>query len=340
VVQSPQPKDAKQWAKENLNGIITGLIPTFTLDMRDLNEKAIAFDIERTEKQGFHGFSIITEAGTTYDENKRLIDICVKHAKGRLLTVLLTTFPTLDENFEMVSYAASAGVDMIQLGYPAMWRPRSIEDVVRYTKEICAQARIPIILWAAEMWGWCGLLEDPSNYPIDLLRKCASIENVVAIKAGTRDPIALKEIYSMGIIPGTVSEPLWPLWIRKYNAQWGGISAYNHLYFCAEYFSLLRRGEWEQGMELYFRMLPIRELWSKLLSAEVGGSSSGWGWTGHNRLRWKYAAWLAGCNGGPLRGSFRIASSDMQRIRQAMMASNIPVTKDPDQLFFEGRNPS
>ena len=332
-------KESKDWAKEKLRGIITGLIPTFTRDMQSLNEKAIIHDIDEIAKQGFCGFSIITETGTTPAENKQLMEICARRARGKLLTVLLSTFPTLKENLEMTAFAHEAGVDMIQLGFPSMWRPSSTEDVLQYTQNICDVAKMPVILWAAEMWGWCGLLNDASNYPKDLLLKFSSLDNVVAIKAGTRDPGILKEIFAKGIIPGTVSEPLWPLWIRKFNAQWGGISEYNHLYFCAEYFKSLRAGDWNRGMELYFKMAPIRDLWGRLLRAEVGGTDVDWGWTGHNRLRWKYAAWLSGLNGGPLRGSFRIAPTDMVHIRKAMLASEIPVKSETDDKFFEGRNP-
>jgi dihydrodipicolinate synthase/N-acetylneuraminate lyase len=334
------PGEAKSWAKEKLNGIITALIPTFTNDFQDLNEKAITHDIDKIASQGFCGFSIVTEAGTTPDENKRFMEISVKQAKGKLLTVLLSTFSTLKENLEMATFAHDVGVDMIQLGYPAMWYPNSIDDVLQYTRKFSNVSKLPIILWAAEMWGWCGLLPDPSNYPKKLLLSFASIDDVVAIKAGTKNQEILREIFSTGIIPGTVSEPLWPLWISKFGAQWGGISEYNHLYYCTEYFKLLKAGHWDKGMDLYFKMAPIRDLWGKMLRSEVGGTELDWAWTGHNRLRWKYAAWLAGLNGGPLRGNFRIGSADMIRIRKAMMASGIPVTMDEDRRFFEGRNPA
>jgi 4-hydroxy-tetrahydrodipicolinate synthase len=335
------PKEAKIWAKEKLDGIITTLIPTFTSDMEGLNERAIVHDIHEIARQGYRGFSIVTEAGTTREETWKFIDLCAKHApKNNLLAVLLSTFSTRAENLEMVRYARDAGLDLIQLGYPAMWMPTSLEEVLKYTKQICKEAHIPVILWAAEMWGWCGLLDNPSNYPREFLLELASVDNIVAIKAGTKNREILKELFSKrGIIPGTVSEPAWPAWIRKFDAQWGGISMYHQLFFCPQYFKQMRSGAWEKGTELYFKMTPIRDLWQKMLRAEVGGVGHEWGWTGHNRLRWKYASWLTGLNGGPLRGNFRIAPMDMIHIRKAMVNSEIPVTADEDGKFFEGRKP-
>ena len=50
-----------------------------------------------------------------------------------------------------------------------------------------------------------------------------------------------------------------------------------------------------------------------------------------NRMLWKYAAWLNGFNGGPLRQpTMKINQSQMSAIRQALIASGIEVTKDDD----------
>ena len=38
------PNEAKAWAKENFKGIVTATIPTYTQDMKYLNEKAIAHE--------------------------------------------------------------------------------------------------------------------------------------------------------------------------------------------------------------------------------------------------------------------------------------------------------
>ncbi|TLX97422.1 MAG: dihydrodipicolinate synthase family protein [Thaumarchaeota archaeon] len=333
------PNEAKAWAKENFKGIVTATIPTYTQDMKYLNEKAIAHDIAQHIKQGFLGASIITEAGTSGEETKRFIDLCVKYSKGRLLTSLLTTFSTVDENLEMVKYARDAGVNMIQLGYPAMWRPSSVEDVLKYTQRICETSGLPTLLWASSMWGWCEMLEDPLNYPRDFLLKLAKIPNIIAMKQGTTDNNFWAEVYKTGVVPGHVVESLWPYWIQRFGGQWGGISVYNHVYYAPEYFRLLLDGDWQRGMELYMKMGPLRRSWEDVILVEVGGGNIPWGWTGHNRLRWKYMQWLVGLNGGPIRGWYRIDNAFMKKIRASMIASDIPITKDPDSKFFEGRNP-
>ncbi len=299
-----RPSEAKAWAKQNLKGIITSTIPTYTQDMKYLNEKAIAHDIDLHVKQGFLGTSIITEAGTNPDETKQFIDICVKHSKNRIMTSLLTTFSSPALNMEMAAYAKEAGVDLIQLGYPAMWHPNSLDEVVKYTEEVCKTSGLPTILWAANMWGWTELLPDPNNYPRELLLKLSDIPNIVGMKGATGDHKIWADIHSRGVVPGHVVESLWPFWMKKFGGQWGGISVYNHVYHAPQYFRLMLDGKFEQGMELYWKMAPVRKAWEEVILVEVGGNNP-WGWTGHNRLRWKYVQWLVGGNGSGPRSRLR-----------------------------------
>jgi 4-hydroxy-tetrahydrodipicolinate synthase len=60
-----------------------------------------------------------------------------------------------------------------------------------------------------------------------------------------------------------------------------------------------------------------------------------------HRMAWKYQAWLAGYNGGPLRmPTNRLIWKEMRAFRQALADSSLPVTSDPDEAFFVGRNPA
>ena len=59
------------------------------------------------------------------------------------------------------------------------------------------------------------------------------------------------------------------------------------------------------------------------------------------RFVWKYQGWLNGFNGGPLRQpQQRINDAQMKQLRAAAVKAGLPVTDDPDELFFVGRNPA
>ncbi len=60
-----------------------------------------------------------------------------------------------------------------------------------------------------------------------------------------------------------------------------------------------------------------------------------------HRMLWKYQGWLNGFNGGPLRQpTMRRVDRQMRPLRQALLASGLAVTTDPDQAFFVGRHPA
>ena len=59
-----------------------------------------------------------------------------------------------------------------------------------------------------------------------------------------------------------------------------------------------------------------------------------------NRAAWKYQAWLAGFNGGPMRTpATRLHRGEMTGFRRALTDSGLWVTDDPDELYFVGRAP-
>ena len=59
-----------------------------------------------------------------------------------------------------------------------------------------------------------------------------------------------------------------------------------------------------------------------------------------NRTQWKYQDWLAGFNGGPLRGPIqRIPDRHMKTLRAGLQAAGCPVTDSPDSEYHIGRNP-
>ena len=59
--------EAKDWAREHMKGVCNVLMPTFTSDLKSLNEKAIRHDVRRDIELGFWGALIVSECGTTKD---------------------------------------------------------------------------------------------------------------------------------------------------------------------------------------------------------------------------------------------------------------------------------
>jgi len=82
--------EAKAWAREHMKGVTNVIMPSFTADLRALNEKAIRFDVRRCIELGFWGSLVVSECSTTKDEYKRFLEIVIDDTAG---TVLDATIP-------------------------------------------------------------------------------------------------------------------------------------------------------------------------------------------------------------------------------------------------------
>lgn len=61
-------QEAKAGARETFQGACNVVIPSYTADLRSLNEAAIRHDVRRNIELGFWGALLVSEAGTTLDE--------------------------------------------------------------------------------------------------------------------------------------------------------------------------------------------------------------------------------------------------------------------------------
>ena len=87
--------DAKAWAHENWTGLCNVLIPSYTADLKALNEAGIRHDVRRNIELGFWGALLVSEVATTAAEMRRFMEIAVDEAAGRQYFVLHGSFDTL-----------------------------------------------------------------------------------------------------------------------------------------------------------------------------------------------------------------------------------------------------
>jgi 4-hydroxy-tetrahydrodipicolinate synthase len=110
----------------------------------------------------------------------------------------------------------------------------------------------------------------------------------------------------------------------------------NYEYFggtVPQYFKLLRQGEFDNAMKIYWQIQPAR-------GARMAEQASFGGANFIHRYMWKYQAWLNGYNGGPIRQPvMKLNGGQMRRLREALARAGLdPSQEDPAQ-FYAGRNP-
>src|SRR6185437_1092555 len=99
--------------------------PTFTADLKHLNEAAIRHDVERVIEHGFSYTLLMAETAITPEEAGRFTAVAREGAGGRLRFFAHTAHGTLADNIAAVRHAEREGADLVLLSYPPQFWPTS-----------------------------------------------------------------------------------------------------------------------------------------------------------------------------------------------------------------------
>jgi 4-hydroxy-tetrahydrodipicolinate synthase len=332
--------EARAWALGELAGCCGCVLPTFTADLTGLNETAIRHDIAKERELGMSAVLLVAECGTTPEEYRQFLDIAADEAGDHLVTFVHASMPTWEAMLDAVTYGAQAGIDLVLPSYPLTYHPRSLGELFEDTRRFIDASPLGVLLFAIDQWNFSRL--HPAAFPIDLLVRLADeCPNLVGIKNEVGLPFAggLVDVFEKlnGVV--VVTDPLEynaPMWIRNYSMRFMGTSNYECMGDTVPRMLQLLSdpATWDEGMELYWRVTPVRKANSALLSPIVASTSL------VPRAHWKYQGWLVGFNGGPIRQpQARPNAAQMAQMRAAAVASGLAVTDDSDDMFWTGRNP-
>lgn len=341
VMADYEPGEGRAWARETLSGCSGCLLPTFTTDLEGLNEAAIRFDVAQEKRLGMKAILIVAEGGTSEAEYRQFIDIVVDEAGDDLVTLVQAAQPTFDGMIRTIQYAEEAGVDLVLPSYPTTYYPTSYDEVFEDTKRVMGCSGLGCFIFCIDQWNFARM--HPAAFPVSLLaRLIDEVPNLVGIKNEVGLPYAggLIDVFEKFGDEVVVTDPLEynsPAWIKHYGMRFLGTSNYESMGAqVPRMLELLGKEEtWDEGMEIYWQVTPVRRANSAIASATVALTSL------VPRLVWKYQGWLNGLNGGPLRSpQQRINQAQMNQMRAAAAAAGLDVTDDPDEAFFVGRNPT
>lgn len=330
--------EAKERALNHWMGVCNVILPSFSSDLKHINEKGIRHDVRRNIEHGFWGALLVSECATTMDEYIRFMEIAVDEAKGRHHFLVHGTFDTSADIVRVAKAAEKIGVEGLLLGHPNSFYPANEEELFQYIKGVADQTDLAVALFAAGHWNFQRL--HPSGYPPKVLARAADIENVVAVKYEVGRPgIAgdyefWKMIKDKRVLFADPLEAHSPLTVELFGQQWMGTSNYEYWGGAIpQYFQLLRQGKFEQAMEIYWRINPAR-------TARVAVQGSFAGANFIHRYLWKYQAWLQGYNGGPMRQPvMKLTDPQMRNVRDALVRSGMSLADETPDQFFTGRNP-
>jgi 4-hydroxy-tetrahydrodipicolinate synthase len=334
-----QKSDARAWAREHLTGCSAVTIPSYSADLKRLNERGIRHDIDLTIQLGFRYTLLCSEVAITPEENAQFTAWARETAGDRLGLFFHAAFGTLAENIEAVKLAEKAGADVVLLSYPPQFWPTSEQEIYDYTKAFCDATDLAVMLFPIPLWGFERV--HPAGMSVDFVRRLLKdFPNIAAIKSeqGFPLPAGICEMYhhfrEQVVISCPIEGDAIPL-MSLMKLQFSGTSntAWMSDYY-PKAFELARSGRWEEAMAMYWKVNPARNANGAAAMSYAGGTGV------LNRTMWKYQDWLAGFNGGPLRGpAMRVPDRFMKQLRQGLAASGLPVTPDADSAFMVSRHP-
>lgn len=331
--------EAREWARDNLVGAANCTIPSFTNDMRGINERAIRHDARLAVEHGFTGTLGVSEVNITPNEYINFLEIIHDEVKGEMHVIHHASFNTLEDSIAVTKRAEAAGADQVLLSYPPNFYPKSEQEIYDYTKTFCDSTNLAVILFPMYLWGFSPRIHQ-SDIPVRLMRRLIDdCPNVAVVKAeggypSIQGPIECYRNFGDEIVVSLPIEndlvTLSQLMPIRYSAT------SNHEYYgdrIPKVMKSLSEGKYDEASEFYWDTHAARKAFQAVSQKLNGGYFI-------NRQAWKFEGWLQGYNGGPLRlPTTRIHDVEMNQLREGLIASGLKPSMDPFSEFFVGRNP-
>jgi 4-hydroxy-tetrahydrodipicolinate synthase len=324
-----------------MRGVCNVVMPTFSSDLKKLNEAAIRHDVRKSRELGFWGSLAVSECGTTADEYIRFIEIAVDAGAsdaGRDFHIVVHgSFDTIGDTIRIAQASAAAGADVLLLSYPPTFYPTSDDDVHDFSTAVMDAVPLATVLFSVHHWNFQRL--HPAELSPQLVARLADHPRAVALKCeggvGNGAHADVMRLCGDKLLISDPRESTAPGHIQWFGMQWMGTS--NFQYFgdaVPRYFDLMHQGKWDEAMEIYWRIHPAR-------TARQADGQTYPGAHFIHRSSWKYMEWLAGFNGGPLRmPTMRLNDGATRRLADAAVRAGV-IDKVPGGMpeFYLGRNP-
>jgi 4-hydroxy-tetrahydrodipicolinate synthase len=165
--------------------LFSGVLPALVTPFRDgaVDEDAFVRLVERQIAGGVHGLVPVGTTGETatlsHDEHRRVVELCVQTAAGRVPVIAGAGSNATEEAIELVRHAKAIGADAALVVTPYYNRP-SQEGLYAHYRAINDAVELPVIIYNV-----------PSRTSVDIsndtLAQLAKLPNMVGVKDATGD---------------------------------------------------------------------------------------------------------------------------------------------------------
>jgi 4-hydroxy-tetrahydrodipicolinate synthase len=165
--------------------LFKGAIPALVTPFRDgaVDEDAFVALVERQIAGGVHGLVPVGTTGETatlsHDEHRRVVELCVRTAAGRVPVIAGAGSNSTAEAIELVRFAKTVGADGALVVSPYYNRP-SQEGVYQHYRAINDAVQLPVLIYNVPS-------RTASDVATDTVARLAKLPNIVGIKDATGD---------------------------------------------------------------------------------------------------------------------------------------------------------
>ncbi len=235
-----------------------GVLPALVTPFRDgvVDEAAFVALVERQIAGGVHGLVPVGTTGETatlsHDEHRRVVELCIATAKGRVPIIAGAGSNSTAEAIELVRHAKAVGADAALCVAPYYNRP-SQEGLYQHFRAINDAVQLPVFVYNVPGRS----VVDVSN---ETLARLAVLPNIVGIKDATAD---MSRVSFQRLMCG-------PEWIMLtgddpsalgYMAHGGhgciSVTANVAPEGCAAFFNACMAGDWETARDWQDRLVRL-----------------------------------------------------------------------------------
>jgi 4-hydroxy-tetrahydrodipicolinate synthase len=167
------------------NPLFKGAIPALVTPFRNgaVDEGAFVALVERQISAGVHGLVPVGTTGETatlsHDEHRRVVELCVQTAAGRVPVIAGAGSNSTDEAIELARFAKTVGADAVLVVSPYYNRP-SQEGVYQHFKAINDAVQIPVLVYNVPS-------RTGSDVATETIVRLSQLPNIVGVKDATGD---------------------------------------------------------------------------------------------------------------------------------------------------------
>lgn len=330
--------DLKSWAREHFVGAENIVMPSFTSDLRELDEAGIRVDVRQSIRHGAFSTFCAIESGLTHEEKKRFLEIAVDEAAGEVCVGFPLQGDSAQENMDLLEHAERIGASHAMVSYPQNLALTDEQALIEYHEQLIESSDLALVLFHNDKFELEHL--HPSGLPVGVYDAIVDRDTVVAVKVSVMDLATLDlcfERYGDQVLVSTPTVLQLPLVMTHYDMQWTGawtIEAFQtpEEPLVIELLDALQGGRTEQAMGIFARLGPLFAEFGPRLARMMPSGTYHWTF-------FKYLQFLSGGNGGVTRPpAMRLTRDDMRATRAAFEACGLRPVDGGDEEFAAGRS--